>query len=77
MSISVQIYEECPPPISDQESHDHCVTRLKTKEKECDYDKMDLNEAIKLVVTLNTPLPKLQTAIIRDDMLFDNMMKAV
>ena len=42
----------------------------------CDFDKMDLNDAIKLVVTLYTPLPKLQTFIIRDDMSFDNMMKA-
>ena len=66
----------CTKPISDQESHDHWVTRLKTKGRECDFDKMDLKEAIKLVVTLYTPLPKLQTAIIRDDMSFDNMMKA-
>ena len=52
------------------------MTRLKTKGRECDFDKMDLKEAIKLVVTLYTPLPKLQTAIIRDDMSFDNMKKA-
>ena len=36
---------------------------------------MNVKEAIKLVVTLHTPLPKLQTAIIRDDMTFDQMMK--
>ena len=38
--------------ISDQEYYDHWVTRLKTNGKECDFDKIDLNEAIKLVVTL-------------------------
>ena len=65
----------CAKLISDQESHDHWVTRLKTKGKECTFDKMDSNEAIEVVVTLYTPLPKLQTAIIRDDMSFDNMMK--
>ena len=57
----------CTKPISDQESHYHWVTRLKNKGKECDFAQMDLNEAIKLVVTLYRHLPKLQTAIIRDD----------
>ena len=52
------------------------MTRLKTKERECYFDKMDLKEAIKLVVTLRTPLPNLQTAIIRDGMSFDSLMKA-
>ena len=62
-------------PLSKQETHDQWATRLKTKGKDCEFDKMNVKEAIKLVITLHTPLPKLQTAIIRDDMTFDQMMK--
>jgi len=36
---------------------------------------MDMKEAIKLVVTIHTSLPKLQTAVSQDDMNFDQMMQ--
>ena len=65
----------CMRPTSSQETHDQWVTRLKVKGKDCEFDQMNLKEAIKLVITLHTPLPKLQTAIIRDDMTFEQMMK--
>ena len=49
------------------------MTRLKTKGRECDFDKMDLKEAIKLAVTLYTPLPKLQIAIItKNDLILNS-----
>ncbi|XP_057305380.1 uncharacterized protein LOC130642309 [Hydractinia symbiolongicarpus] len=65
----------CMRPLSTQETHDQWVTRLKTKARDCEFDQMNMKEAITLVVTLHTPIPKLQTAVIRDDMTFDQMMK--
>ena len=65
----------CMRPLSSQETHNQWATRLKTKGKDCEFENMNLKEAIKLVMTLHTPLPKLQTAIIRDDMSYDQMMK--
>lgn len=68
-------YTEAKRPLSTQETHDQWVTRLKTKARDCEFDQMNMKEAIKLVVTLHTPIPKLQTAVIRDDMTFEQMMK--
>ena len=65
----------CMRPVSYQETHDEWVTRLKTKGKDCEFEKMDMKEAIKLVVTIHTPLSKLQSAVIRDDMNFEQMMQ--
>ena len=61
--------------LSKQETRDQWATGLKTKGKDCEFDKTNVKEVIKLVITLHTPLLKLQTAIIRDDMTFDQMMK--
>ena len=55
-------------PRGPEESHDHWISRLRTLVKDCDFDKMDDDEAIKLVVTLHTTSEKLQTAIIQKDM---------
>ena len=65
----------CMRPLSSQETHDQWATRLKTKGADCEFDRMNLKEAIKLVMTLHTPLPKLQTAIIRDDMTYEQLIK--
>ena len=58
----------CTKPVSPEESHDHWITRLRTKGKDCEFEKMTLDEAIKLVVTLHTPSEKLQRDIIAKDM---------
>ena len=59
----------CTKPTSPQESHDHWITRLRTKGKDCEFENMNLDEAIKLVVTLHTPSEKLQREIIAKDIL--------
>jgi hypothetical protein len=41
-------------PESAEETHDHWVTRLRRKVKDCEFDKMDDSEAIKLVLLLHT-----------------------
>ena len=58
----------CAKPLGTEETHDHWITRLRTMVKDCEFDKMDDDEAIKLVVTLNTTSDKLQAAIIQKDM---------
>ena len=58
----------CTKPISPEESHDHWITRLRTKGNDCEFENMNLDEAIKLVVTLHTPSEKLQREIIAKDM---------
>ena len=58
----------CTKPTSPEETHDHWITRLRTKGKDCEFDNMTLDEAIKLVVTLHTPSDKLQRDIIAKDM---------
>ena len=51
----------CMKPESTSEMHDHWITRLKAKGKECEFEKMDMKEAIKLVVTLHTPIDRQAT----------------
>ena len=58
----------CMQPLDVNETHDHWITRLRTKVKDCEFDKMDDNEAIKLVITLHTHSEKLQSTIIQKDM---------
>ena len=58
----------CTKPLDQEETHDHWVTRLRTKVKDCEFARMDDNEAIKLVLTLHTHSEKLQSAIIQKDM---------
>ncbi len=45
----------CTKPTSPEETHGHWITRFRTKGKDCEFDNMTLDEAIKLVVTLHTP----------------------
>ena len=54
----------CTKPIDSNETHDHWITRLRTKVKNCEFDKMGNNEAIKLVIMLHTHSEKLQSSII-------------
>ncbi|CAB4025889.1 PREDICTED: uncharacterized protein K02A2.6-like, partial [Paramuricea clavata] len=58
----------CTKPTSPEEIHDHWITRLRTKGKDCEFENMTLDEAIKLVVTLHIPSDKLQRDIIAKDM---------
>ena len=58
----------CTRPESPEESHDHWVTRLRVKRSDCEVDKMDLESAITLVLTLHTYSEKLQREIIAQDM---------
>ena len=58
----------CTKPTSAEESHDHWITRFRAKGRDCEFDKMNLDEAIKLVVTLHTSSEKLQQEIIAKDM---------
>ena len=58
----------CTKPTSTDEAHDHWITRLRSKGKDCEFENMNVDEAIKLVVTLHTPSEKLQRKIIARDM---------
>ena len=58
----------CTKPESPEESHDDWVTRLRVKGADCEFDKMDLESAITLVLTLHTYSEKLQREIIAQDM---------
>ena len=64
----------CMKPQGSNETHDHWITRLKAAGVNCEFDKMDLKEAIKLVVTLHTPIPRLQSEIIAKDMSFETLV---
>jgi len=66
----------CNKPTSPEEKHNHWVTRQHAIGKECEFDKMNLEEAIKMVVTLHTHPEKLQRDIIAKDMKFEDMMDA-
>ena len=65
----------CMKPESSTESHDHWITRLKTAGLDCEFDKMDLKEAIKLAVTMHTNSSKLQAEIIAQDMSYEKMVE--
>ena len=55
-------------PESAEETHDHWVTRLRRKVLDCEFDKLDDNEAIKLVILLHTHNEKLQREILAKDL---------
>ena len=54
----------CTRPESHNETHSQWVTRLKTLVKNCEFNQMNDDEAIKLVITLHTNSEKLQNEII-------------
>ena len=60
----------CMKPQGSNETHDHLITCLKAAGVNCEFDKMDLKEAIKLVVTLHTPIPKFESKFTAKDMSF-------
>ena len=64
----------CTKPTSPEESHDHWATRLRIKGADCKFDKMGLNSAITLVMTLHTHSEKLQREIIAQDMDLNNVL---
>ena len=49
--------------------------RLKTAGVDCEFDKIDLKEAIKLAVTMHTNSRKLQAEIIAQDMSYEKMVE--
>ena len=55
-------------PESTEESHDHWVTRLRRKVKDCEFNNFNDDEAIKLVIMLFTHNTTLQRQIIAKDM---------
>ena len=61
-------------PESSTETHDHWLTRLKTAGVDCEFEKMDLKEAIKLAVTMYTN-PNIQAEIIAHDMSYEKMVE--
>lgn len=66
----------CMKPDGSTETHDHWIMRLKIAGVDCEFDKMDLKEAIKLVVTMHTNSSKLQTEIIiAQDMSYEKMVE--
>jgi len=65
----------CLKPLSDNETHDAWITRLKKIGLECEWDQMTLKEAIKLAVIMHTKSPKLQADIIAQDMDYDRMVE--
>ena len=62
-------------PESSEETHDHWVTRLRQKVSDCEFDKLDDNEAIKLVILLHTNNAKLQREIIARDLNYQNTIE--
>lgn len=64
----------CMKPESEKETHDAWITRLKKVGVDCEWDKMDLKEAVKLAVTMHTKSPKLQAEIIAQDIMYDKMV---
>jgi hypothetical protein len=57
-------------PESPEETHDHWVTRMRKKVRECEFEKMNDEEAMKLVIMLHTHNATLQRQIIAKDMDF-------
>ena len=58
----------CMKPESPEETHGHWVTRLRSEVRNCDFDKMNNDEAIKLVLTLHTHSERLQKEIISKEL---------
>ena len=65
----------CMKPESKNEPHDIWITRLKTAGSDCEWDNMNLKEAIKLAVTMHTNSSKLQQEIIAQDMTYEKMVE--
>ncbi len=64
-NLTVERYKFlCKRPESPEETHGHWVTRLRSKVRNCEFDNMNNDEAIKLVLTLHTHSPRLQKEII-------------
>ena len=66
----------CAKPIDSDETYYHWMTRLRTKVKDCEFDKMGDDETIKLVIMLNTYSEKLQSSIIQKNMCLAKLVSA-
>ena len=62
-------------PETAEETHDHWVNRMRRKVKDCEFDKFNDEEAMKLVIMLYTPNPTLQRQIISKDMDFKKTLE--
>ena len=58
----------CIKPIDSNETYYHWMTRLRTRVKDCEFDKMGDDETIKLVIILHTHSEKLHSSIIQKNM---------
>ena len=58
----------CNKPESEKESHLRWITRLRGQVKDCEFDKMNDDEAIKMVMTLHTYSGSLRKQIITGDL---------
>ena len=58
----------CTKPIDSNETHDYWIIRLRTKVKDYEINKRGDDDAIKLLITLQTHSEKLQWSIIQKDM---------
>lgn len=65
----------CTKPEGTEESHDSWITRLKKIGVDCEWDKFNLKEAIKLAVIMHTRSAKLQAEIIASDMNYEKMVE--
>ena len=50
------------------ETHNHRITRLRSKVKDCELGQLGNNETMKLVIILHIQLDQLQTSIIQKDL---------
>ena len=62
-------------PERDEETDDAWITCLRTAGEECEWEKMNMKEAIKLVVIMHTHSSKLQAEIIEQDMSYEKMIE--
>ena len=68
-NLAVERYKFlCIKPESPEETHGHWMTRLRSEVRNCEFDKMNNDEEIKLVLTLHTHSVRLQKEIISKDL---------
>ena len=65
----------CTKPASETETHDAWITRLRKLGEDCEWEHMNMNEAIKLAVTMHTRSKKLQMSIIAQNLDYQTMVE--
>ena len=66
----------CMKQSSTEETTDRWVTRLREKVTDCEFEKFDNNEAIKMVLMLHTTLPQLQRSILGKDLTLEQTLES-